>query len=347
MPEASPKSILVIQTAFIGDVILATAVLEKLHRVYPDTNIDLLVRKGNEGLFKNHPYLHQVLAWNKKSGKLKNLWKLTAQVRATRYEYVINLHRYASTGIVTAFSKAKHKIGFDKNPLSFLFTHRVKHTLVSGAHETERNQELIKALTDNVPAMPRLYPARSDFDVVNVYMGCRYVCMAPSSVWFTKQWPADKWIELIQTIQHRVEKIYLLGAPTDVQMCQAIAEKGGVARVENLAGKLTLLQSAALIGGAVMNYVNDSAPMHLASAMNAPVAAIYCSTIPAFGFGPLSKQSYIIQTEEDLSCRPCGSHGHKACPQKHFRCATSISIEALQSCLTSQADNSISHATPT
>jgi len=69
--------------------------------------------------------------------------------------------------------------------------------------------------------------------------------------------------------------------------------------------------------------------MHIASAMNAPVTVIFCSPIPAFGFGPLSEKSNIIQTIVKLECRPCGLHGYKKCPQGHFKCATTISNQAL------------------
>jgi heptosyltransferase-2 len=95
----------------------------------------------------------------------------------------------------------------------------------------------------------------------------------------------------------------------------------------NLAGSLSLLESAELMRGATMNYVNDSAPMHLCSSVNAPVTAIFCSTIPSFGFGPLSENSRIIETKEELPCRPCGLHGFKTCPKGHFLCAESIKPE--------------------
>jgi len=101
----------------------------------------------------------------------------------------------------------------------------------------------------------------------------------------------------------------------------------------NLSGKLSFLESAALMQGAVMNFVNDSAPMHMASAMNAPVTAVYCSTVPSFGFGPLSDKSFVVETLEKLSCRPCGLHGYKDCPQGHFKCAYSIANKKLQSVL--------------
>ena len=90
-----------------------------------------------------------------------------------------------------------------------------------------------------------------------------------------------------------------------------------------------MLQSAALMEGALMNYVNDSAPMHLASAMNAPTTAIFCSTIPAFGFGPLSDNCVVIESSQKLNCRPCGIHGSKFCPEKHFNCAEKISVKSL------------------
>jgi len=96
-----------------------------------------------------------------------------------------------------------------------------------------------------------------------------------------------------------------------------------------LSGKLTFMQSAALMRDAVMNFVNDSAPQHFASAMNAPVTAIFCSTVPAFGFGPLSDNSAIIETDEKLSCKPCGLHGFKSCPEKHFKCALTIRKEKI------------------
>jgi len=78
-----------------------------------------------------------------------------------------------------------------------------------------------------------------------------------------------------------------------------------------------------------MNYLNDSAPMHFASAVNAPVTAVYCSTIPGFGFGPLSDKKFILETKQLLDCRPCGLHGYKACPRGHFHCAWHIADEQL------------------
>ncbi len=325
----TPRLILVIQTAFLGDAILATSMLETLHQAFPEARLDFLVRKGHEALLDGHPYLHQVLVWDKKKDRYRNLWKLLQHFRSQQYDQVITLQRFASTGFLTAFSGAKARIGFDKNPFAFAFTHTKPHELSQGTHEIERNFTLIENWVEGTPQKPRLYPTSTDYASVKTYQSARYLCIAPASVWFTKQYPAERWAELVNRVPDTYT-IYILGSPADVALGEKLM---GLAnrkeKITNLCGTLSFLESAALMEHATMNYVNDSAPMHIASAMNAPVCAVYCSTVPAFGFGPLSEESYIVEIEEALDCRPCGLHGHKACPEGHFRCAKEIRTERL------------------
>ncbi len=324
------QRILVVQTAFIGDVVLATGLLEKLHQHFPEAIIDIAVRKGNESLFIDHPFLQTTHIWDKRKNKYKHLLQLLIAIRKKKYDLVVNIQRYMATGFLTVFSGAKKTIGFDKNPLSFLFTQVIPHDFSGegdAVHEIQRNHALIRVITDEQAAKPRLYPSETDDAVVAVYQAKPYICIAPASVWFTKQYPPDRWVELIKQIPQQFT-ICLLGAPGDQLLCSTI-EKRSEKPLINLAGKLSFLSSAALMKNAVMNYVNDSAPMHFASAVNAPVTVVYCSTIPAFGYGPLSDQSFIIETPGRLSCRPCGLHGHTHCPQNHFNCAGHIRVEQL------------------
>jgi heptosyltransferase-2 len=317
---APVQKFLVIQTAFIGDVVLATALIEKLHARYPDAQIDFLLRKGNEGLLTGHPFLHEVLIWDKREQKLRNLWRLAARIRRERYDVVINVQRFAATGFLTAFSGARQTIGFDKNPLSFLFGRKIPH-VVDNRHEIERNQLLIAAFTDDQPAKPLLYPSKADKEKVAAYKTGTYITVSPASVWWTKQYPKEKWSSFLQRLPEECI-VYILGASADRPLGEEIlaARSNGV----NLSGTLSFLQSAELMKDAQMNYVNDSAPLHFASAVNAPVTAVYCSTIPAFGFGPLSDKSFIVEIAEPLDCRPCGLHGYSVCPKGHFHCAWKI-----------------------
>ena len=383
------KQFLIIQTAFLGDAVLATSILEKLHAHYPDAAIDLVVRKGNDGLFTGHPFLRTLHVWDKRQGKTRALFKLIGTLRKQRYDHVINAQRFFSTGLMTVLSGGKETIGYDKNPLSFLFSRKVKHQIPDPAelrkhpvksdaviiHEVDRLNDLIAHLTDGSRPLPKLYPSVADRSIVEqairpqhsptgsssfktpagslaedpaaeillpqgpetetlrevehqgplreTLMG-PYITIAPASVWFTKQWTAEKWIELIKVLPAD-RSIFLIGAPGDIPLCERITKEAG--RGEVLAGKLSLLGTAALMEGAAMNYVNDSAPLHIASAMNAPVTAIFCSTVPAFGFGPLNANGRIVERLEPLYCRPCGLHGYKACPEGHFKCAWEIKID--------------------
>ncbi|MCE3260571.1 MAG: glycosyltransferase family 9 protein [Bacteroidetes bacterium] len=298
--------------------------MEKLHAFFPQAKISILVRKGNESVYDQHPFLHEVLVWNKKENKNKNLFKIWRQIRKNKYDCVVNCHRFASSGFLTGFSGARHKAGYKQTPFSYLFDLTVRHTIGNGRHEIERYTDLVEDFTDKTVHKPRLYPSAADFEKVKEFQKGKYVCMAPASVWYTKQLLPEKWMELCNKIGEDTT-IYLLGAPGDRELCEKIRAGSRHKTIEILAGKLSLLQSCALMKDAVMNYVNDSAPLHLASSVNANVTAFFCSTVPSFGFGPLSDNSKVIEVK-GLECKPCGLHGYKACPLGHFKCAKLIEI---------------------
>jgi heptosyltransferase-2 len=317
------KRILVIQTAFLGDVILATPVFSELKRLFPEAKIDALVKAGNESLLKSHQAINEVFTFSKEEGKVKSLIALIRSIRKRKYDVVINLHRFGSSGLITALSGAKETRGFAKNPFSIFFTNRFPHEIGNGTHEVERNLSLIDDLGAAKRVRPSLFPTPEDFSVVKSYQEDAYAVVAPASVWFTKQLPKEQWVKLIHQLN---SKVYLIGGPSDEGLCNEIMGELPEKHTVNLAGKLTLMQSAALISSAQRTYVNDSGPLHIASAMNAPVTAFFCSTVPEFGFGPLSDDAKIIQIEEKLECRPCGLHGHAACPKGHFKCGREISV---------------------
>ncbi|MCB9223391.1 MAG: glycosyltransferase family 9 protein [Crocinitomicaceae bacterium] len=319
--------ILIIQTAFIGDVILATGLLESVKKKYPLAKVDFLLRKGNEGLLKGNPNVNEVIVWDKRSGKYSNLRKIAKEVRESNYDLVINLQRFASSGYITWRSKAKLKVGFDKNPFAFCYDYKVHHVIDGDKHEIERNFDLLKAIDSGFELeRPQLYPSNEAFDKVDAIADNKpYLVMAPASVWYTKQLPKEKWMELIR-YQDPAFTIYLIGGKGDKTLLDEVIKGSGSEKAINLSGELDLLESAALISAAKMTYVNDSAPLHLASAMDAPVTAFFCSTIPGFGFGPLSTSRRIVETSEKLDCRPCGLHGKKECPKGHFKCGNTIDV---------------------
>ena len=325
--------ILIIQTASIGDVTLATPLIEKLSDFFPKAKIDFLLKKGIESLLNGHPMLNRVIVFDKSNKKFENIYRLIRQIRKEEYDVVINLQRFASTGLITAFSAAKIKLGFRKNPFSIFFTKAVRHRIsanpAKSAHEVSRNLSLIDFITDNNHNYPvRLYPSKNNYAKMSQYKTHFYLTISPTSLWFTKQFPAEKWIAFLKRVD-KEQYIYFLGSKNDFATVEHIIVSSGHTNSINLCGKLSFLESAVLMRDAKMNFVNDSAPLHFASAMNAPVTAMFCSTVPAFGFGPLSDDAVIIEVDDKINCRPCGLHGYPKCPKDHFKCALDIKIEKL------------------
>ncbi|MCX6192385.1 MAG: glycosyltransferase family 9 protein [Flavobacteriia bacterium] len=311
------KKILLIQTAFIGDVILSTPLIANLHKQFPNIQIDYLVKKGNEELLSGHPTVNKVFIFDK-GNKWVSLRENIRLIRQEKYDTIVNLHRYASSGLICALSGAKQKIGFKKNPFSFLYSKSYKHAIGNGEHEVDRNLCLIASFCDITIRKPSLYPSSDDYSFVSKFQGTAYSCLAPASIWFTKQAPIATWLKLIEKLSDSDHAIFLMGGPNDKALCDQIISES-TKEVRSLAGELSIMQSVAFMKNAKRNFVNDSGPLHFASAVNAPVTAFFCSTIPAFGFGPLSEDSKIIEVA-GLPCRPCGLHGHKTCPEGHFKC---------------------------
>ena len=316
---ANNARILIIQTAFLGDVILATSLVNSIKAQYPEAQVDLLVKKGNELLVLGHPNIHRVLTFDK-SRKWRDILRLVRTNRATRYDFIVNLHRFASSGLIAVLSQTK-TIGFDKNPLARFYTLKLPHPISKGIHEIDRNFTLIAALGVKHLVKPSIVPSEEAMQKVTKYQETPYVCLAPASVWATKQLPMEKWVELSKKQDHL---IYLLGGPSDHALCETIKTKIP-GRTVNLAGELSLMESVALMKGAVRNHVNDSGPLHFASAVNAPVTAYFCSTVTDFGFGPLSDDSEVKEVK-GLACRPCGLHGKKECPEGHFKCGKEMVV---------------------
>ena len=316
---SAPRA-LVIQTAFLGDVVLATALVERLCDA--GYEVDFLVRAGNESLLTGHPRVARVLVWDKRGGKYRDWWRLLRHIRSARYEAVVNPHRYAATGLWTALSRAPHRLGFRQNPLSFTYTYRRTHVMGDGTHEVDRNDALLVPLLGPAPAdappRPRLYPTAGQRTAAAATRK-PFACVAPASVLYTKTYPEARWVTLIDGLPPETE-VHLIGGPGDAELCGRIA--AAAARTCHVrAGELTLLGAAALMAEAEMSYVNDSSPVHLASAVGAPVRVFFLSTTPALGFGPLGTDAEVREPEEALACRPCGKTGRPACPLGHFACS--------------------------
>lgn len=331
MTSTSSKTILIIQTAFIGDTILASHFARAVKEHYPNSKIHFFLRKGNESVIMGLPTIEKTWVWDKQGGKTKNLIKLISELRKIDFDLVFNLHRHFNSGLVSAMVKSPFKAGFKQNPLSFFYTRKINHQIPDprGWHEVQRNLEIIPdyQINDNAKMYkPELPLQEKHLDKVSRYKTESYFVIAPASVWFTKAFSPEKYRELTTELVKR-GKVYFIGAPGDKSLCDEIRKD--LPRTENLCGELNLLESAALMKNAERVFVNDSAPLHLASCVNAKTTAIFCSTVQEFGYTPLADHSVVVDVGNTLSCRPCGLHGYQKCPLGHFKCSRDIQVQKI------------------
>lgn len=329
------KNILVIQTAFLGDVILTTPVLQLLHQAYPDAGIDILVVPRAAEVLTNHPAIRRVISYDKRGAQrgASGFLQIALQLRDQRYDLGIVPHRSLRSAALARVAGIGRVIGFDKSAARFLYTDIIHYR--ESFHEVERNISLLSPLGIHPDGRvrPSLYPGESDVKNIELLLnridsrGGMLVGVAPGSIWNTKRWLAERFADLCRKLGEEKINVFLIGGKEDSNLCNEIAAGAkSDDRVVNTAGSLRLLESAELIRRCNVLVTNDSAPMHLASAMGTKVVAIYGPTLPEFGFAPYGDGNAIAETM-GLECRPCSIHGGDRCPIGTFDCMERISTE--------------------
>src|SRR2546423_12596333 len=226
--------------------------------------------------------------------------------------------------MLAVLARIPARVGF-KGAWSFLYTEAAPKPRIG--HEVDR----LLALANGAPGVypPHLRPTAEDEAVASAFVdgGKPFVALAPGSIWGSKRWPY--YAELARRLAERIG-VVIVGGAEDAglgeEIAAAVGRSGG--RAVNACGKLTLRQSAALIGRAQLLVTNDSAPLHLANAIGTPVVALCGPTVTEFGFGPL-REGDVTLGRAELLCRPCSSHGPPSCPLGHHRCMRDLAVDTV------------------
>lgn len=329
----------VLQTSFLGDMILTTPLIERLAR---EGAVHVVATPANAAVLANHPAVASVIVYDKRKADagLAGLRRVAARLRATGATTA-----YMAQGSWRTVALARlagvYSVGFDTSAGRWLYSRRVAYR--KDWHHAQRLWALASDQTDAAlmaphPLRPSLYPGGPDHAQVRVLLqsagvgdGEPLIALAPGSVWATKRWPSYDALATELVARLPDARVVVLGAAGDAPLAAAIStavqQRGGPAVID-ATGKLSLLGSAALLSRCVVLVTNDSAPLHLASAMNTPTVALFGPTVPAMGFGPLSVRHVVIGRDE-LTCRPCSAHGGQACPLGHWRCMRDITAGAV------------------
>jgi heptosyltransferase II len=327
------EKILIIQTAFLGDAVLTLPMIGKLKEKFPASVIKVICIPPTQELFQNSPFINEVIVYDKR-GMEKSIWsflKLIKKINEENFTRVYSPHRSLRTSLLVLFSAAKNTYGFDKASFSFIYKTPIKY--FSNKHEVARDLDLIEYDTSGenwkvLPVVSISSSTESKIDKIIERIGnSKIAAVAPGSVWATKIYPKEHFVDAIKYLVNNNFYVLLLGGDSDEKLCADIALNFS-AGVESLAAKLSVVESIALLKKCELLISNDSAPTHLGMAANIPTITIYCSTVPEFGFYPYNQKSKSISLN-GLSCKPCGIHGHMECPIKTFECGKKLLPELL------------------
>ena len=321
-------SVLIVQSGFLGDAVLATGLVRAISGVSSATRIGMLVRSFYVDLLHGHPGITQVYGMNKQDHK--DITQIIEQIRLADYQLALIPHRSLRSQMIPYRAGIPKRVGFRQSTFSFLCTDTVEYAISS--HELQRNASLL------VPV--GLDSARLDYHswlspdpetlllIQEKYNGEKpTIVVAPGSVWPTKCWPEEGYAQLCQLFIEREWAVYLVGSKQERELCIRIAERARLERRYVLAGTLSLAELVAVMKCADRVVTNDSAPLHIAEGVATPVTAIFGPTAPEFGFSPYLPRSALL--ERPLPCRPCGIHGHRTCPLGTHRCMEEISVQAV------------------
>ncbi len=306
-------TIAIVQTAFIGDVVLATPLFEAARTSNLDDTIIGVVRKGCENLLENSPFVDEIIVWDKRGADrgILGIARIAGRLKKLGIDRALIPHRSFRTAATLKLAGVKSRIGFAKGGGAFFHTERIEYHY--GLHEIERNLMLAKAAGWEYEGFtPSIFPDADDKRIVeNLLRGINTYCvLSPGSVWATKRWPAEYFAEVGFHFAVQGLPVIISGGNGDKEVCRELAEK--IPGAVDACGRLTLRQSASLYSRAEFLLTGDTAPQHLAAAVGARVFSIFGPTVKNLGFWPYSHKGLVI--EETLDCRPCGAHGHKKCP---------------------------------
>ncbi|QJR34616.1 glycosyltransferase family 9 protein [Gemmatimonas groenlandica] len=315
-------------------MILTTPLIERLAR---EGEVHVVATPANAAVLANHPSVASVIVYDKRNtdAGLTGLRRVAARLRATGASTAYMAQGSWRTAALARLAGVP-SVGFDTSAGRWLYSRRVVYR--KDWHHAQRLWALAsnpgdRSLRAPESMRPSLYPGESDqaqvvalLHAAGVGPSERLIALAPGSVWATKRWPSYDALASELVAGLRAGRVAVLGAASDASLATAIGtavQQRGGPPILDATGKLSLLGSAALLSRCAVLVTNDSAPLHLASAMNTPTVALFGPTVPAMGFGPLSDR-HVVMGRDELTCRPCSAHGGQACPLGHWKCMRDV-----------------------
>lgn len=307
---APPQRILIVRLSALGDLVIATALLDGLRQAHPQAEIDWLVQPEFASFMGTQPAIAQLQVWQRKQwgqwlrgGRWWTLWQAVRefrrQLRERRYDWVIDAQGLAKSRLLAWLAGGRFRIGYtSKEPLAGLL-HQTVQRFPEGAPERlaigAEHAPMLRALTGHDIGAPRL--RRPDLPA---NPAC--IVLAPFTTRPQKHWPEAHWRTLIAELQARGEPLALLGGSGDRAAADRLLVGLPPDAVHDLVGRTRLPEALAWIADAKALIGVDTGLSHMAIASDRPTVVLFGSTLPYRGGGRGPLQALWL----GLPCSPCG-----------------------------------------
>jgi len=322
--HAAIRRILIINLAFIGDVLISTPVARALRQTYPHAVIDMLVIPLAAPVARGNPYVDHVWEYDKRGRDKKlGVLRLIRQLRAERYDLAVATN-FAARGAMLAWACGiRYRVGYDAQHAGCFLTHTSSAVRPDIRHEAENYLNVLKPLGIHTADTSLTLAVKAE-DVLTLHKKVAWnaakplMIICPVGSYAQKSWSTSGFVELVRQMEPWAE-CYLIGARSDEAKLEEINNAAGdIAGV--LAGTLTLGELAALLAEARLLVTVDTGPMHIANAVGTPVVALFGPTDPRV-WGPRGPKDIILQ--QPVDCAPCW--GKVACSD--YRCMNLLEID--------------------
>ena len=321
---------LILRLSSIGDIILTTPFLRRLHAAYPDAEVVFATRHEYADLVRHSPYITKLVEVDAEKGN-DHLHCVNRELDACEYTLIFDLHDNFRSRFLRSGLKGELRI-INKPTLQWILLVGMKtdtykevvpvpeRYIATGKDVGLQPDTLGPEIAVPDPILERI---SNRIRAGDVWTSSPIIGFCPGAKHFTKQWPEEYWLKLCTSVLENTScSIAVFGGPADRKLGQELESVDSV-QVRNLCGDFTLLETAAAMRQCSLVVANDSGLMHMATASSVPVVAIFGSTVRQFGFFPYNSPSAVLETE-GLPCRPCTHIGKSHCPKGHFRCMTEI-----------------------
>lgn len=294
--------ILIIHTAFIGDIVLSTPLIQRLKDMYPDSVIDYLTLPANKSIIDNNPNLNEIILYDKK-GKdkgIRGFFRILKILKEKKYDYAVIPHRFIRSIALAKLARIPKIVGFDVASGAWMLDKKVHYDMKK--HEVERLLDLVDYEGERIPI--RIYPTdENKMKIRNILEKSGYeeatqkiIVVAPGSQRPEKMWPIEKYREVIQRLSEDSKNVIVI---TGSKVEKGLPLKFSKRNVIDLRGEINLLEFSALLSYADVVVGNDSSPIHIASGFEKPfVIGIFGPGKRSLGFFPWKEKSNVIEDNE-------------------------------------------------